>query len=39
MREIMASHGGFPESELMLDDKLAYKAELKRIAGGDKHEK
>ena len=39
MREIMASHGGFPESELMLDDKLAYKAELKRMSGGDKHEK
>ena len=39
MREIMAAHGGFPESELMLDDKLAYKAELKRIAGGEKHEK
>ena len=31
VREIMAKHGGFCLSDLTLDDKLAYKAELKRI--------
>ena len=35
----MASHGGFPESELTLDDKLAYKAELKRVAEGNSYAK